>query len=192
MEPRYRNRQMAKPIRPGIARRNAPADDPARIPPQSPYREQEQPHSTQVAGPLLARFIEEDKTGYFVGEIWGDRTAHVQKRRAEADPSSPEERRRRASERLLRWSSYALVGVLLGGVVGILLGGIVVLAALIRMTRLSSRIHRWKRHQRTVRESDLIPAQASRERMQSLAALGQGLLAIALGSAVLVFLILLR
>jgi hypothetical protein len=77
------------------------------------------------------------------------------------------------------------------GIVGIALGGIVVLATLIRLARLSSRIQRWQRRQPAQHgqhasdDQNVLPVEATRERMQLLAALGQGFLGIVLGSAVL-------
>jgi hypothetical protein len=138
-----------------------------------------------VTGPLIVRFLEEDDTGYLVGDPWSDRTARVSKHRAIAEPFSPDERRRGASERLLRWSAYALVGVICGGIPAILLGGIVALAALIRLSGFSSRIHRWRKRRRASGEHSVLPVHATHERIQVLAALGQGLLAVALGSGVL-------
>ena len=181
MEQRYRSRRdppSPKPIQP------------LRQPLRQSTRAPTSRTSTRptVAGPLIARFVEEDDNDYLVGDPWSSRTARVPKRRAFAEPSSPEQRRRTASERLLRWSAYALIGVVCGGIVGIALGGIVVLAALIRLARLSSRTHRWQRRQQAQHASGdqkALPVEATRERMQLLAALGQGLLGILLGSAVL-------
>ena len=145
-----------------------------------------------VTGPLIVRFLHEDDTGYLVGDPWSDRTAHVSKHRAIAESFSPGERRRGASDRLLCWSSYALVGVIFGGIPAILLGGIVALAALIRLSGFSSRIRRWRQRRRASGDHSVLPVQATRERMQMLAALGQGLLAVALGSGVLFVLVEMR
>lgn len=152
-------------------------------PPQSaqPYRDD----IPAAAGPLIVRFLEEDDTGYLVGDPWSDRTARVSKHRAIAEPFSLGERRRGASERLLRWSSYALVGIIFGGIPAIVLGCIVALAALIRLSGFSSRIHRWRKRRRASGDHTVLPVHATHERMQVLAALGQGLLAVAIGSGVL-------
>ncbi len=53
-----------------------------------------------AAGPLIARYVEEDDNDYLVGDPWSSRTARVPKRRAFAESSSPEQRRRTASEQL--------------------------------------------------------------------------------------------
>lgn len=148
-----------------------------------------------VRGPLIARFVEADDTTYLVGELEGNRTAKVPKRRAWVEPYSPEQRRRRASERLLRWSSYALVGVVFGGILGIVLGGIVVLAALARLARLSNDIRRWRRRHRASRDQQpqaLLPVEATGERILLVAALGQGFLAILLGGTVLLAIVEMR
>jgi hypothetical protein len=155
-----------------------------RYAPQQPHPPEPYTDAVPAAnGPLIVRFLEEDDIGYLVGDPWSDRTARVAKHRAIAESFSPDERRRGASERLLRWSSYALVGVLFAGAPAILLGSIVALAALIRLSGFSSRIHRWRR--RASGDHSVLPVQATRERMQVLAAIGQGLLAVALGSGVL-------
>jgi hypothetical protein len=148
--------------------------------------------SPMASGPLIARFVEEDTSEYLVGDPWGSGTARVPKQRAFAEPSSPEQRRRKSSERLLRWSSYALVGVVCGGIMGIALGSIVVLTALTRLAGLSNRIQRWRRRQRASGNQKVLPAEATWERMQLLAALGQGFLGIVLGSAVLYAILVLR
>lgn len=176
MEQRYRDRRAPRPPRAPVSRGNVP---PA------------------VAGPLVVRFLEEDDTEYLVGEPEGSRTAWIPKRRAFTEPYSPE-RSIAASERLLRWSFYALIGVVCGGIVGIALGGLVVLAALVRLARLSGRIRRWRRHAKErqpspmLSQSPQLPEEATRERMQLLAALGQGFLAILLGGAVLFVILTLR
>jgi uncharacterized iron-regulated membrane protein len=171
MQQRYRSGRDPQPMRPPV---------PRDIPPPN------------VAGPLIARFVEEDTHEYLVGDPWSSRTAHVPKRRSSTEASSPEQRRRTSSERLLRWSLYALVGAVCGGIVGIALGVIVVLAALMRLTSLSSRLRRWRRRQRASGDQKTLPAEATRERMQLLAALGQGFLGILVGSAVLYVLLGLR
>ena len=165
MEQRYRGGPLPRPGHPHAApRRNAPV---------------------AASGPLIVRFLEEDDDSYFVGEPGGDRSARVAKRRAFIESAHPEQRRGGASERLLRWSSYALVGAVFGGVLGIALGCFVILAALARYARLSGNIRRWRRRQRASGSQRPLPEQATRDRMQTLAAVGQGLLAILLGGAIL-------
>lgn len=138
-----------------------------------------------ATGPLIVRFVEEDDDTYLVGEPGGDRSARVAKRRAFTESSLPEQRRRGSSERLLRWSSYALIGAVFGGVLGIALGCFVILAALVRYARLSANVRRWRRKQRASGNQRPLPEEATRDRMQTLATLGQGFLAILLGCAIL-------
>lgn len=167
MEQRNRSRRAADPIRSLRSRDHFP---PATV------------------GPLIVRFLEEDDDTYLVGEPEGSRTARVPKQRATNESYAPKQQRRQSSERLLRWSSYALVGVVCGGILGIALGSIVALATLARLARLSSDIRRWRRRQRTSQNQRVLaalPVEATRERMQLLAALGQSILAIALGGGVL-------
>ena len=136
-------------------------------------------------GPLIVRFLEEDDDSYLVGEPGGARSARVPKRRAFTESSLPDQRRRGSSERLLRWSSYALIGAVFGGVLGIALGCFVILAALVRHARLSANIRRWQRRQRASGNQRALPEEATGERMRTLATLGQGFLAILLGGAIL-------
>ena len=173
MEQKYRGRGVHQPV-------------PSPRPPR--------PHASvapRVPGPLIARFLEEDDTDYLVGDPWGDRTARVLKRRARPEMSSPEQRRRTSSERLLRWSSYALIGAVCGGIVGIALGAAVILATLVRLARLSSRIQRWRRRDASG-DRRALPAEATRERIQLLAALGQGLLSMLLGGGILYAILMMR
>lgn len=167
MEQRYRDRPLPHPERPIVASR--------------PRRNQR----TVAPGPLIVRFLEEDDESYLVGEPDGARSARVSKRRAFTESSLPEQRRRGSSERLLRWSSYALIGAVFGGVLGIALGCFVILAALVRYARLSANVRRWRRKQRASGNQRPLPEEATRERMQTLATLGQGFLAILLGGAIL-------
>jgi hypothetical protein len=84
--------------------------------------------------------------------------------------------------RVLRWSGYALLAVGLGGLGGVLLGFLVVLAAGIQLARFSWRVRRWRRGRQGASSIHPLPASASAERLRLLGALGQGLLAVALGS----------
>jgi hypothetical protein len=164
MEPRYRRGDDAG------AMRAAPPRTPSRTPASAP-------------GPLVARFIEENESEYLVGETHGVRTRWVAKQRFFAEPYT--ETQRSATTRLLRWSTYALVAALLGGVLGIALGGLVALAVLIRLGRLSSQIRRWRRRQRGAGKGGGVPVQATMERARLLAALGQSMLGVVLGCLVL-------
>ena len=177
MEQRYRSRGVPQPVR--------------RPRPPRP-RASHASVSSRVPGPLIARFLDEDDSDYLVGDPWGDRTARVLKRRALTESSSPERRRRTSSERLLRWSSYALIGAVCGGVVGIALGAIVILATLIRLARLSSRIRRWRRRRGASGYGRTLPIETTRERMQLLAALGQGFLGMLLGGGILYAILMMR
>ena len=143
-------------------------------------------------GPLLVRFLEEGDADYLVGDPWSDRTARVPKRRAFVAVYPSEQGKRRSSERLVRWSWYALIGVVFGGVIGVALGCFVLLGTLARLAGLSSRVHRWRRRQRASDNHAMLPAEATQERIQLLAAFGQSMLAILLGGAVLVAILMLR
>lgn len=170
------------------SRRVPQAPQPER-PPAPPPRDY--PPSA-APGPLLVRFLEEDDADYLVGDPWGDRTAQVPKRRTPVNAYPSERGKRRSSERLVRWSWYALIGVIFGGVLGVALGCFVLLGALVRLTRLSSRVRRWRRRQRASGDFAMLPTAATQERIQLLAALGQSVVAMLLGSAVLVAILMLR
>ncbi len=142
----------------------------------------------RALAPLLVRFVNQTDTEYTVGELGGQRTAVVPKRRAGADLFPPTSHQHARGRRLLRWSLYALVGAGGGGIIGIVLGSAVVIAALVRLAHFSSKVRRWRRNQRTRREQSQLPATATAERFYLLAALGQGVVAVAAGVLVLLLL----
>jgi len=81
-----------------------------------------------------------------------------------------------------------MLAVSLGGAPGVLLGIFVVLTAAIRLARFGVRTRRWRYRHRRLDGGTPFPAEASIERVRLLAALGQGVVAIVLGSAVLALL----
>jgi hypothetical protein len=147
------------------------------------------PITTQVPGPLAARFLEETDEGYLVGEPGGDRRAWVPKERATVERFPPRPGRHASGRRLLRWSAWALVGAVCGGAVGVVVGSAVVVLALAQLGRFSRRAQQWGRRQRGSAEILPLPAAATSERFRLLAALGQGLIAMLLGSFVFLLLL---
>ncbi len=145
------------------------------------------PPRTHVADtqPLIVRYAEQREHHYLVHELDSGDTVSVPKRRATDAVDASHNSRRPPGFLLLRWSKYALVGVVCGGALGIVLGVIVVCVGLVRLTGFRVRARRWLRRNST----DPLPAIAATERMYLLAALGQGMLAMLLGGAVLALLL---
>jgi hypothetical protein len=138
-----------------------------------------------LAVPLRARYLAQTDTAYLVGEPGGTRTAHVQKLRAATVPyPSPGGRDARGAG-VLRLSSLALAGVLCGGVAGVLLGMAITLVALARLASLSRRVRQPRQHRS---RGAALPETVTIERLRLLAALGQGVLAMFLGTLVLALL----
>lgn len=118
---------------------------------------------------------------YLVRTLAHDHILRVPKRHAPAEPFPPERGQPPPGGRLLRWSTYAALGVGLGGLGGVLLGVPVVLASGVLFARFTFRVWRWRRHHRAA-GIPVVPAAASAERVRLLSALGQGMLAVTLGS----------
>lgn len=121
---------------------------------------------------------------YLVRTLKNDHFLRIPKHYAPSEPFPPERGQPPPGGRLLRWSASALLLVGLGGLGGILLGVLVVLAAGVQLARFSLHVRRWRRRHRAA-GIPVVPAAASAERVRLLSALGQGLLAVALGSLLL-------
>ncbi|HST88811.1 MAG TPA: hypothetical protein VLJ14_10565 [Ktedonobacterales bacterium] len=135
-----------------------------------------------LAVPLRARYLAQTDTAYLVGEPGGTRTAHVQKLRAATVPYPSPVGRSAGGVGVLRLSWLALAGAVCGGVAGVLLGMAIILVALARLASLSRRV----RHSRQRRSRGVaVPETVTIERLRLLAALGQGVLAVFLGTLVL-------
>lgn len=139
----------------------------------------------QVPQTHYVRYEDATERMYLVRTLDDDRLIQVSKRYALSEPSAPARVQSPRSARLLRWSMYALMGVGLGGLGGMLLGVLVVLAAGTQLVGFSRRLRRWRREQQEASGIPALPAVASAERLRLLGALGQGLLAVALGSLLL-------
>ena len=132
--------------------------------------------------PLRARYVAQTDTTYLVGEPGGARTAHVQKLRAATVPHPLPGGRSARGVGLLRLSSLALAGAVCGGVAGVLLGMVITLVALARLASLSRRVRQPRQHRP---RGAAVPENVTFERLRLLAALGQGVLAMFLGTLVL-------
>lgn len=124
---------------------------------------------------------------YLVRTLENGQFLRVPKHYAPSEPFPPERGQPPPGGRLLRWSAYALLLVGLGGLGGVLLGVPVVLAAGVQLAHFSLRVWRWRRRHRAA-NTPVLPAVASAERVRLLSALGQGLLAVVLGSLLLALL----
>jgi hypothetical protein len=136
------------------------------------------------AQPFIVRYADQHERAYLVHELDSGDTVAVPKRRATDAVYPSRDGRRPPGALLLRWSTYALLGVVCGGVPGIVLGVIVVCGGLVRLAGFRARARRWLR-----RDGIPLPAIAATERLHLLAALGQGMLAILFGGLVLILLL---
>lgn len=143
----------------------------------------------QVPKTYYVRYEDATERLYLVRTLDDDRLIRVSKRYALSEPSDSARVQPPRSARLLRWSTYALMGVGLGGLGGMLLGVLVVLVAGMHLVGFSLRLRRWRREQQEASGNPTLPTVASAERLRLLGALGQGLLAVALGSLVLALLL---
>lgn len=137
------------------------------------------------AQPLIVRYADQHERDYLVQELDSGDTVPVPKRRATDDVSPLQKGHRPPGALLLRWSKYALLGVVCSGAPGIVLGVVVVCVSLVRLSGFRARVSRWLRRD----NSAALPAIATTERLHLLAALGQGVFAILLGSMVLALLL---
>lgn len=156
---------------------------PARVPHTDPAGTPPAVAEFSATAPSYVRYLDQREQAYLVRELDSGRAVPVRKRRSAADPYP-----QAPGMRLLRWSVYAVLGVGLGGapaiVLGLLIGGI----ALTRLARFSVRTRRWWYRHRRLGAPSPLPAVATDERLRLLAAIGQSLLAIALGCVVLALL----
>lgn len=135
--------------------------------------------------PRSVRYQDQSRAAYLVREINDSQHVRVAKQRAVADTYPPNAAARSADMRLLRWSGYALLGVLLGGVGAIILGLLTASLAALLLMRHSHRVRAWRRAHRAAGSDSsnalLLPAAASDERARLRTALWQGVIAAVLG-----------
>jgi hypothetical protein len=182
-------------VRPGI-RRSFPsgrelsplAPPPARSAGHRIGRHQEARSERWGPQAYIVRYEEATERAYLVQALHDAQMIKVPKSYAPVEPFPLISGKHARGVRVLRWSGYALLAVGPGGLVGVLLGFLVVLAAGIQLVRFSWRVRRWRRGRQGASGIHPLPASASAERLRLLGALGQGLLAVALGSLLLVLL----
>lgn len=143
----------------------------------------------QAPQTYYVRYEDATERMYLVRTLDDDRLIRVSKRYALSEPFAAARVQLPPSARLLRWSTYALMGVGLGGLGGMLLGVLVVLVAGTRLVGFSMRLRRWRREQQEASGIPTLSAAASAERLRLLGSLGQGLLAVAVGSLLLALLL---
>jgi hypothetical protein len=139
-------------------------------------------------GPRIVAFTDQRDGAYLVRDLDEGHLLRVPKGHAQPEPFPLQRRQPQRGALLLRWSKYALIGAVLGGVGGLLLGTLVTLAAMIQLGRFNGRVRRW-RHRSHVEQGDPLPALASSERVRLLAALGQGALAALIGAGICLLLL---
>jgi hypothetical protein len=137
------------------------------------------------SAPQVASYLDEDDRAYLLRDLDGGGETHVPKRRAAPEPFPPTSKSRAAGAGLLRASGYALLGALLGGAPGVALGALVALIALVRLAAFQRRAHMWRALAEESDAASRLPTRATSERFRLMAALWQGLGAMALGGAAL-------
>lgn len=133
----------------------------------------------------LAGYEDATEQAYVVRTLAHDRLIQVPRSYAPAELFPVVSGQSAPGARLLRWSVYALLGVGLGGLGGLLLGVPVVLVACVQLARFARRVQRWRQRQQGPAGHPMLPPAAGTERLRLLGALGQGVLAIVLGSLLL-------
>jgi hypothetical protein len=134
--------------------------------------------ATSGAIPRYVRYVDETADAYLVIDLRSGERHEVDKDRAPVPALSDGPERARHGAGLLRWSGWAVLCALLGGVGGVLLGVPVVLVALLRRAALLRRMRRWRRRH----PGEALPAAAREEYDRMRAALWQGMLALLLGA----------
>ena len=137
--------------------------------------------SPNIAPPLLAQFQQQTPETYSVRDLEYDDIVTVQKARAVSEPFPPTPAYPTRGVRVLRWSGYALVWAMLGGVGGIVLGVMVILAALVGRVSFRRRVRRW----RQTYPGAPLPAASRTEYDRLRGALGQAVLALLIGTGLL-------
>lgn len=142
--------------------------------------------------PLSVRFEDQNATEYLVRVGADDERVRVPKQRAAVAPYPPARAKRSADMRLLRWSSFALLGVVFGGLGGAIIGPLTATIALLLLIWHDGRVRRWRLASEGRRGRDSVPPlpdAASAERARLRTALWQSLLASILGMVVLLALL---
>jgi hypothetical protein len=130
------------------------------------------------AAPRYVRYVDETADAYLVLDLRTGEQREVEKDRTPVPALSEGPVRARQGAGLLRWSIWALMCSLLGGVGGLLLGIPVVLVGLVRRASLLRRMRRWRRRH----PDEALPAVAREEYDRVRSALWQGTLAILVGA----------
>lgn len=176
-----RHVERARPSRP--QRRQAAMQAPARRAHPAPARD------VSDRLPHLAEYVTEDRSTYTLWDIAANDEVEVAKLRANPDPFPPEHSHPVPGALLLRLSGIALVATLLGGAPGAALGLAVALVAFARLLVFRRRARVWSRRAGGAPAPRRLPSVATAERLRLLTALGQSLLALFLGGALLALLL---
>lgn len=139
--------------------------------------------------PHIAEYVGEDRSTYTLWDMAADDEVEVAKRRASPDPFPAQRSYPLRGALLMRLSGFALVGTVLGGAPGAALGLVVALVAFARLLAFRRRARVWSRRPNGSAAPRRLPSIATAERLRLLTALGQSLLALLIGGALLVLLL---
>lgn len=174
----------AQRARPSLPRRPA-----AQAPARQAHPAARPPRAVGAHLPRLAEYVGEDRSAYILWDMAANDEVEVAKRRASPDPFPPERRQPLPGALLLRLSGFALVATLLGGAPGAALGLVIAPVAFVRLLVFQRRARAWSRRGNASAAPRRLPSVATAERLRLLTALGQSVLALLVGSALLVLLL---
>lgn len=180
---RYRAAATGVDVQRDLPQRSHRGDSPA------PERSSVRPQSPRSAPHRLAEYISENRSAYVLWDIASGSEREITKHRAVPDAFPAPPKHPLPGSRIMNISTAALAAALLGGVPGIILGVIGALAACIRLANLGGRVRSWRRSAEDDDESRQLPSAATSERLRLLTGLGQSLIAVGAGSAILLLLL---
>lgn len=157
---------------------------------QLPERPAVRAHPPRSAPQRLAEYVSENRSSYILWDIANSAEREIAKHRAVPDAFPAPPKHPLPGSQILRISTVALIAALLGGAPGIILGFIGALTACVRLANLGGRVRKWRRSAEYDDDSRQLPSAATSERLRLLTGLGQSLIAVGAGSAILLLLML--
>ncbi len=142
----------------------------------------------RAASEHFAEYVSEDRSSYTLWDTANYSRRQIAKWRAVPDAYPPPPKYSPPGSRVQRLSIIALVGALIGGAPGIALGLCGIVVACIRLSSFGARQRAWRRRSESEDAPRRLPSAATSERLRLLTGLGQSLIAMLVGSAILLLL----
>ncbi len=143
----------------------------------------------RAASEHFAEYVTEDRSSYTLWDTANYSRRQIAKWRAVPDAYPPPPKYTPPGSRVQRLSMIALAGALIGGAPGIALGLVGILVACIRLSSFGARQRAWRRRSEHEDAPRRLPSAATSERLRLLTGLGQSLIAMLVGSAIVLLLI---